>query len=412
MRYNIHLESKAFAICGPNSVVNMRRDAVWFGTQTMRTEIIQFMAGAAILSAFTYIPILARDYLGADEFYVTLLVGAYAAASFVSSYIFGRAGDIHGRRIVLRLGLLLSSLSFALIWFATDVVSLFIIRIMNGFAIGMYPGALAAYAHDSKMKMGHFATFGSLGWGVGTLITGFAAGFNIHYAFAISSLFFAVAFGSALTLPRVHRTRVNVPLFPVETLKRNAPVYAAVFIRHSSAFAIWTLWPLFLSDLGGDLMMIGIVQAMNSVSQVAFMATITDRMQCKTLIIMGLVGSAITFFWFILVTNIIEIIPAQILLGFSWACLYVGSLKYVTERNVEKSTASGLLSSVLSIAGVFGPIYATILYALYPGYHAIMVFAVIMSIIALIVFLVASNGKVEEPLASEQSEGIIEDVHV
>ncbi|MHA2424275.1 MAG: MFS transporter, partial [Candidatus Thorarchaeota archaeon] len=64
----------------------------------MRTEIIQTMAGAAILSAFTYIPILARDYLGADEFYITILVAAYATASFVSSYLFGRAGDIYGRR--------------------------------------------------------------------------------------------------------------------------------------------------------------------------------------------------------------------------------------------------------------------------------------------------------------------------
>lgn len=357
----------------------------------MRTETIQFMAGAALLSAFTYIPILARDHLGLDEFYVTLLVGTYAAASFISSYIFGRAGDIYGRRIVLRLGLFLSAVTFGLLWFATDSVSLFIIRAANGFSVGMYPGALAAYAHDSEMKMGHFATFGSLGWGVGTIIAGFAAGFNIHYAFATSSLFFMFAFGSALTLPKVNRVRVPVPLFPVETLKRNAAIYAAVFIRHSSAFAIWTLWPLFLADIGGDLVMIGIVQAANSISQVVFMATITDRMNCRSLVTLGLVGSAITFLWFTLVTNIIEILPSQILLGFSWACLYVGALKFVTERNIEKSTASGLLSSVMSIAGVFGPIYATILYAIWPDYHPIMYFAVLMSVIALVIFRASSS---------------------
>ncbi|MHA1771223.1 MAG: MFS transporter [Candidatus Thorarchaeota archaeon] len=371
--------------------------------QIVKTETIQFMAGAAVLSAFTYIPILARDHLGADEFYVTLLVGTYAASSFFSSYIFGRAGDIYGRRIVLRLGLLLAGITFALLWFATDPFLLFIIRISNGFSVGIYPGALAAYAHDSKMKMGHFATFGSLGWGIGTIIAGFAAGFNIHYAFAVSSLFFMLAFGSALTLPKVHRVKVPVPLFPVETLKRNAAIYAAVFIRHSSAFAIWTLWPLFLADLGGDLMMIGIVQAANSVSQVVFMATITDRMACRKLVTIGLIGSAITFFWFTLATNILEIIPSQILLGASWAFLYVGALKYVTERNIEKSTASGLLSSVLSIAGVFGPIYATILYALWPDYHPIMYFAVIMSLLAFVIFRVASNGE-ETPSTLSNTE--------
>ncbi|MGQ4871185.1 MAG: MFS transporter [Candidatus Thorarchaeota archaeon] len=357
----------------------------------MKTETVQLMAGAAVLSAFTYTPILARDYLGADELFVTLLVGAYATASFISSYIFGRAGDIYGRRIVLRLGLLVASVTFALVLVATSPIILFVVRVTNGFAIGMYPGALAAYAYDSKMKMGRFASFGALGWAAGTLIAGLAASFDIYFAFAISSLFFTFAFFTALSLPKVDRVRVAVPLFPVETLKRNALLYAAVFIRHSSAFAIWTLWPLFLADLGGDLVMIGIVQAANSLSQVVFMVSITDRIECRRLVSMGLIASAVTFLWFMFATDIIEILPSQILLGFSWACLYVGALKYVTEMNIERSTASGLLSSVMSIAGVFGPIYASILYAIWPGYHAIILFAVGMSLLAFVVFQLASR---------------------
>ncbi len=358
----------------------------------MKTELIQFMAGAAVLSAFTYVPILARDYLGADAFYVTLLVEGYAVMSFVSSYIFGRAGDIHGRRIVLRLGLLVSALSFSLLLLAQDQTLLFIVRALNGFAVGMYPGALAAYAYDSHMPMGRFASFGALGWGVGTFVTGIAASMNIHSAFALSSLFFVVAFGSALTLPKVDRVRVYVPLFPIETLKRNLAVYIAVLIRHSSAFAIWTLWPLFLADLGADLFTIGIIQAANSLSQVFFMVLLTDRVECVRLITIGLLGSAITFVWFTLATTVIEILPSQILLGFSWACLYVGALKYVTEKNVERSTASGLLSSMLSISAVFGPIYASVLYYLWPGYTAIMLFAALMSTLALLLFLGASRG--------------------
>jgi len=344
------------------------------------------MAGAAILSAFTYVPILARDYLGADEFYVTVLVAGYATAALVSSYIFGRAGDIHGRRIVLRIGLLIAALSFAMLMLVQDETTLFVVRVINGFAVGMHPGALAAYAYDSHMPMGRFASFGALGWGVGTFLTGIAATQDIYSAFALSSLFFVVAFASALTLPPVDRVRVRVPLFPIETLKRNFAVYAAVFIRHSSAFAIWTLWPLFLSDLGADLFTIGIVQAANSISQVVFMLTITDRIECSRLISVGLLASAATFMWFTLVSSVLEILPSQTLLGFSWACLYVGSLKYVTQKNVERSTASGLLSSVLSIAGVFGPIYASVLYLLWPGYHAILMFAVAMSLFAFVLF--------------------------
>jgi MFS family permease len=250
----------------------------------LKTETIQIMAGAALLSAFTYVPLLARETIGISELLVTVIVGGYATASFISSYIFGRAGDVYGRRVVIRLGLLLATVSFGLLMVSSSFEILFLVRLVNGFSVGMYPGALAAYAFESKMKMGRFATWGAVGWGAGTLFAGYAAGFNIYYAFLMSSIFLVIAFVSALTLPPMKRETVKVPWFPVETFKRNASIYLAVFIRHSSAFAIWTLWPLFLFDLGGNPFSIAIVQATNSIAQVFFMATVTDRLDSKKLV--------------------------------------------------------------------------------------------------------------------------------
>jgi MFS family permease len=340
------------------------------------------MAGAAMLSAFTYVPLLAREHLGISEILVTVIVGGFASTSFIASYIFGRAGDVYGRRIVIRLGLLLSTVTFGLLLLSSSFETLFIVRVMNGFCFGMFPGALAAYAYESKMKMGRFATWGAAGWGIGTLFAGYAAGFNIYYAFLIATLFMTIAFGSALTLPDVPREVVKVPWFPVETFKRNASIYLAVFLRHSSAFAIWTLWPLFLFDLGGDPFSIAVVQATNAIAQVLFMVTITDRLDSKKLVAIGLISSAITFFWFPFARNVIEILPTQVLLGFSWATLYVGALKFVTENNKERSTASGLLTSMLSLSGVVGPIIAAVIYTIWPGYAPIMIYAAIMSLIA------------------------------
>jgi len=340
------------------------------------------MSGAAMLSAFTYVPILARESLGISEILVTIIVGGYASASFFASYIFGRAGDVYGRRIIIRLGLLLSTVSFGLLMLSSSFESLFIVRVMNGFCVGMYPGALTAYAFEAKMKMGRFATWGAAGWGVGTLLAGYAAGFNLYYAFLMATLFLAIAFGSALTLPEAQREVVKVPWFPVETFKRNASIYLAVLLRHSSAFAIWTLWPLFLFDIGGDPFSIAVVQATNALSQVLFMATVTDRLDSKKLVAIGLIASSVTFLWFPFARNIIEILPTQVLLGFAWATLFVGALKYVTENNHERSTASGLLSSMLALSGVIGPIMAAVIYTIWPGYTPIMIFAAVMSLIA------------------------------
>ncbi len=368
------------------------------------------MAGAAILSSFTYLPIFLQG-LGASDIQVTWIAGAYSAAVFISSYIFGRAGDIHGRRLILRAGLLASALSVAFLFLADSVEMLLMIRIVTGFCVGVYPGALAAYAHDSKMKMGRFASFGAVGWGVGTIIAGFAAGLDIHYAFLISSLFFMIAFLSALTLPPVSRVRVKVPLFPIETIKRNFPVYLGMLIRHSSANAIWTLWPLFLLSLeGADLFMIGIIQATNALAQVVFMLWLTDRFDSRKLISIGLITSAMAFASFTLITNIFEALPTQILLGLAWACLYVGALKYVTERNVEKSTATGLLQSVMSISGVIGPLIAFLLISIWPGYLAIMINAALMSIVAFLMFTFSSrraaareNNSVRSDLQTENT---------
>lgn len=354
--------------------------------QFLKTETIQIMAGAALLSAYTYMPLLARDTIGVPEILVTVIVGGYATAAFVSSYIFGRAGDVYGRRIVIRLGLLLATISFGLLTVASSFETLLLVRILNGFCVGMYPGALAAYAYESKMKMGRFATWGAAGWGLGTILAGYAAGFNIYFAFLTSTIFLAIAFGSALTLPPMERETVAVPWFPLETFKRNAGIYLAVFIRHSSANAIWALWPLFLSDLGGDTFSIGVVQATNAITQVLFMGIVSDRIESKRLVSIGLISSAVTFAWFPLSHNIIEILPSQLLLGLAWAALYVGALKYVTENNKERSTAAGLLQSVLALSGIIGPILAAIIYTIFPGYAATMFFAAGMSVLGQLIF--------------------------
>ena len=60
--------------------------------------MIQVMTGAAVLSSVTYIPVLAKYTLGADEFLISIIVAFYATAAFFASYYFGRAGDIYGRR--------------------------------------------------------------------------------------------------------------------------------------------------------------------------------------------------------------------------------------------------------------------------------------------------------------------------
>jgi predicted MFS family arabinose efflux permease len=72
------------------------------------------------------------------------------------------------------------------------------------------------------------------------------------------------------------------------------------------------------------------------------------------LINMGLIFSLVTFFVFTLTQNFYQLIPIQVLLACSLSCLYVGSLLRLIEHNIERATCTGMLSSVINLAVVFG----------------------------------------------------------
>jgi MFS family permease len=194
-----------------------------------------------------------------------------------------------------------------------------------------------------------------------------------------------VSFAIALSLPFAKEVRMTVPFFPAALIRRNAPVYLAMLIRHTGANMIWVTYPLFLASLGAEAYWIGVIYAVNAFGQVFFM-TVSDRYDSALLIAIGLAGSAVTFYTFTLAGSFWEIIPSQVLLAAAWSCLYAGSLRYVLEKNEEKATASGLLSSTMSISGIVGPVLGGVS-ATAIGFVGTIYAAMAMSVLALIIFV-------------------------
>lgn len=323
----------------------------------MKPEAIQLLYSTGLFGPVIIVPVILEQEFGASTTLIGLIAGSFAAAGFVSSYWFGRASDIHGRRAILLVGLFLSGAA-TLIQAATMIwgglIAFSAVRIVTGFCSGMFPAALLAYAHDAKSKMGRFSSFAAAGWGSGNLMVGM---FGVFYegAFIYCSAIVFASFAIALTLPFPREVRMDVPLFPVELIKKNAPVYLAMLVRHTGANMIWVTYPLFLSSIGADMAWIGGIYAVNAFGQF-FIMNMIDKYDPALLVVVGLGTSSVTFYAFTLVGSYYEIIPAQLLLAASWGCLYVGSIRYVMDRNREKATATGILSSVMSISGITGPV--------------------------------------------------------
>lgn len=353
----------------------------------MRANSIIFFANSAIFSSWFFLPIFATEDLNLTELDIGILFMVYGLTLLTSNYAFGILSDRMGRKQFLYIGLACSSITFGLQAGAWDFWSLLAVRAIAGFSIGIYPAALVAYVYEARQKMGKFSSFGSIGFGFGALAGGIIADLtDVRYAFLLSSGLFVVSLLFTVGLPSIEGKRYRIPFFPLDVIKKNKMVYASFLLRHSGAHAIWVIFPLFLQDLGASLTWIGVITFTNAGSQFLFMYFLMDRFPSRHLITVGLLLSAVTFFLFFAATVWWHMIPMQVILAASWSCLYVGSLKFVTEQNVERATATGMLNSILSMCVIFGAIMGGTI-SFYYSKRATIGAAAILSSVSLVLWL-------------------------
>ena len=333
---------------------------------------IQVLSYSAIMLSITYVPAIAKN-LGANWMDISIVVGAYNIAYFLSSLIFGRMADVHGRRKFIIIGLLLATIAFFVQYLYTSYLSLLIFRSIAGFTVGIFPAAVISTAHDFGLKMGKLSSWGAMGWAIGSYVAGIAGMLMaLRFTFLFSSIFFAFAFIISFEVKDSGVRLKNVPLFPAEVFTRNYPLYISFFLRHTAATMIWTFWVLYIKAIGGNYFWQAATMGINSTTQFFVMYFYTDPSKSKTLILYGLIFSAFTFLSYAFINNVWFIVPAQILLALSWSFLYVGSLKFLTEQNPEKATATGLLNSIIGISAATGPFLGGVVMLAFNSYTSLM----------------------------------------
>lgn len=374
----------------------------------VRYNVLQLLTYASLAVSSLVMPLFAQD-LGADTATIGIIGAGYGIASFLSNAVFGRAGDRFDRRSLLLFGFLASAAASVTQFFATTPLGLLGARFLFGLTAGLIPPTLAAYVYDVSRPLGKFTSYNAVGWllasglviGAGAVsaagaVPSWAGGLReallavgpVRVLFLAGAAFCLLAFLLALGL-RPMRLGLEVPLFPVGVIARNLHVYLSVFIRHFGAAAIWVIYPLYILELGGDLALVGWVHIVNMVSQILVYRNV-ERIRhlgtARGLIAAGLVLSGLTFWSFTLAENAYQLLPLQVPLGVSFACLWLGSMKEVMEHNVERATATGLLNASMNLSNVAGPIAGGLI-AASVGFRATMWFAAVMTAIAFVLFL-------------------------
>ncbi|MCI0497939.1 MAG: MFS transporter [Thermoplasmata archaeon] len=348
---------------------------------------LRFLSSAAMAMTWVFIPIYADD-LGIGALVIGFIVAANALALLISSWVFGRAADMYGRRMFVIIGLFGAVVAFALLSTANSAREMMAYRFACGFFDGMFGSALVAYVAEQKGPLGRFTSFGPAGMAAGFLIAGsiMVNDMPTNTIFLLSAAVLAMTAIIALGLPRVHEPRLHVPRVPVDIIRRNKHLYLAIFLRHTGASIAWVIFPLYEQSLGLSRALIAYIWMPNFAMQVIVM-NYADRIRnSHWMVIGGLSAAAASFALFIGVKEWYTLIPGMVLIGISWAFLYLGALFELMERNEERATASGLLNSSTSFSGIIGPLMGGAIAAEF-GYTANLVAAVIFVMSALILYL-------------------------
>mgnify|MGYP005637861629 CR=1 FL=1 len=321
----------------------------------VRLNLIQLFTSASVFMCLVYIPLVGEE-IGATHTEIGIIGAIYGITLFVSSYVFGRATDIYPPKLLLYVGCMTCAFFFFLQAFATTPEALGLIRALAGFSTGILPAALISYVHIIGRDVGKFVSFGALGWAFGAVVAGVVARLtgDLHGIFIASSIFFIVSVFLLIGLPRVSPGSRDGGLPSTTTIKKNFAVYGTFFARHTAACSIWIIFPLYLKALGAGALEIGVLYAINPISQFVIMRNIKTH-NSERLIEVGHIVSAVAFASVCLLTNHYQAVLSMFLVAVSWSFLYVGSILTLLKENPSsRGTAIGILTSAISIAAVVG----------------------------------------------------------
>ncbi len=313
--------------------------------------------------------------LGASKFQIGIMGTVFALSMFLSSGFFGRLSDIIGRKKILLAGFLFTGIFYAGASFAKTFSGLFLVRVLQGIAIGIYPGALAAYVHENSGTMDEYAMWGALGIASFLAFSGIIAGArNIRWIFVFVGVFYLVSLIFALKLKEEFGPRKELPLFPSSVISRNLHIYIAIFLTYTGIGVTWTFWVLYLENLKISPYLIGVVTAVNPFFEFITLRFVARKIRFGT-IAFGILILSVAYPLFAFAKTVPQVLILQAVSGFGWAFMFAGGLNEVVNNGSEKGTATGLFQSSISLGNIVGPLVAGIISVFFKSINAVFIFA-------------------------------------
>jgi len=313
------------------------------------------------------------------SYIVSFLQATYAAMLFLFAPMLGSLSDRFGRRPVVLISLFGSGLDYLALSISPTITWLFITRAINGIT-GANMSAASAYIADvtpPEKRAGAFGMMGAafgLGFVFGPLIGGTLGEYNIRWPFIAAGIlaFLNWLYGMFVlpeSLPKDRRRPFSFkrsnPIGALHGLGRYpivAGLAASLFLLNLAQFGLHATWVLYTShryswgpkDVGLSLAFVGIGAA---IVQGGLARKIVPALGEKRSLLIGIALGVFAFLGYGLATHGWMIYC--IILFASIGAISQPAVQSLISRAVrpdEQGLVQGTLTSLSSIAGIFGPI--------------------------------------------------------
>jgi MFS family permease len=173
---------------------------------------INLLSNYAVETSNVFIALYAQEK-GASNLQVGFIAAASGIAFLISSFLFGRLSDIHGRMNYIRIGLGLTAVAYLTQLLAQTPMTLLAARAFIGFGLGINSSVIMAYTYENQKQIGSFISYGALGWLIGAVTALILK--NYASLFIVSAIMAFFAFLISFLLKEKAAERMKVAMFPV-----------------------------------------------------------------------------------------------------------------------------------------------------------------------------------------------------
>ncbi|OGF53683.1 MAG: hypothetical protein A2Z21_01335 [Candidatus Fraserbacteria bacterium RBG_16_55_9] len=331
-------------------------------------NLVNLFSGFSFFGFILLIPLFANE-LGMSLTQIGLTLAVFSVGVILFSPLWGHLSDRYGhRRLFLVFGNLLFFISSLLYVYVHTVEGLVVLRFLQGIGFATNPMLTALFSDhfgdQAGRRFGAFSAANAVGAGLGSLLSGILAdALGIRWVFAIVSFVILLSIGAIYWgLPE------EIVPGPAEGTHENHRVpgklfylYGTIFVRHSAAVALWSIFPLYLRSFVGSLSLVGAINGVNMLIQPLFMLALgkyAERWDKLQMVLIGVAGSVVTFLVYALAPSVWQIVVGQIMIAASWSVMFIGMNLYMIEEVPQGSRgkAFGYLQSSFTSASSVGPL--------------------------------------------------------